>query len=229
MRTSFSLVLLAGLAAGVAGTAAAEAVFPSLGGHSVRLPITSMQQAKTGRTVLQQFDFSCGSAAIATLLSHQYGHPTSEQEVLREMYAHGDHAKIQKEGFSMLDMKRFLEGRGFAADGFQQSLDKLAEAKLPAIVLINEEGYHHFVVIKGLQNGMVLLGDPARGARVLSREQFETVWVGGLLFVIHNHVDQARFNLAADWRSAPRAPLARGIPLDGVAGSGIPKHGPGDF
>lgn len=226
MRTFITLSLLAGLAA---GAAAGPAEFPSLGGHSVRLPITSIQQAKTGRTVLQQFDFSCGSAAIATLLSHQYGLPVTEHEVLTEMYAHGDQEKIQKEGFSMLDMKRFLETRGFAADGFQQTLDKLAEARLPAIVLINEEGYHHFVVVKGVQPGLVLVGDPARGARVLSREHFERVWVGGLLFVIHNHVDKARFNLAADWRSAPRAPLATGVPLDGVAGSGIPKLGPGDF
>ena len=52
------------------------------------------------------------------------GRAVGEQEVLREMYAHGDQQKIQKEGFSMLDMKRYLQGLGYEADGFQQPLDK---------------------------------------------------------------------------------------------------------
>jgi uncharacterized protein len=217
------------LAAACAGAHAQMAVFPSIGGHTVRLPITSMQQARTAGTVLQKYDFSCGSAALATLLTHHYGHAVDEQQVLQAMYHVGDQQKIQQEGFSLLDMKRYLAGLGFEADGFQQSLDKLVEARLPAVVLIDEGNYHHFVVVKGLKDGMVLVGDPARGTRAMPRRDFERLWVGELLFVIHNRTQQARFNLAADWRAAPRAPLASGVPMDGVAGTGLPKLGPGDF
>ncbi len=42
-------------------------------------------------------------------------------------------------------------------------LEKLDNEGVPAIVLINERGYHHFVVVKGYKNGRVLVGDPARG------------------------------------------------------------------
>ena len=94
---------------------------------------------------------------------------------------------------------------------------------------MNENNYHHFVVIKGVSGNMVLIGDPARGTRSMTRKEFEAFWIGGLLFVIHNHVNKARFNQAADWRAAPRAPVFTGVQRQGVPGLDIPKHGPGDF
>jgi predicted double-glycine peptidase len=219
------------IGAALAACAAAQAQgipFPEVAGATVRLPVTSLKQMRLAGTVLQEYDFSCGSAAVATLLTHHYGHPVSEQAVLTQMYARGDQERIRKEGFSLLDMKRYLEGIGFAADGFQQPLDKLLEARVPAIVLINEGGYHHFVVVKGLQGDRVLYGDPAKGTRAVSRAEFEAQWIGGLLFVVHNRMDQARFNLASDWRAVPRAPLAAGVSQDGLAGT-LGRLGPGDF
>jgi predicted double-glycine peptidase len=203
--------------------------FPSVGSGDVIMPITSMRQARVARTLLQQFDFSCGSAAVATLLTHHYGYPVTEQVVFEEMYARGDRKKIHTEGFSLLDMKRFLASRGFEADGFEQPLDKLGEARVPAIVLINENGYHHFVVVKGVQPDRVLIGDPAQGTRAMPRRTFEASWKNGLLFVIHNRMESARFNLAADWRVAPRAPLGNGVSRDGLTGITLPKMGPGEF
>lgn len=214
---------------GTVVAAACQAETIPVNGLGLSMPVTSIQEARTKSTVLQKYDFSCGSAAIATLLTHHYNHPVSEQEVLEAMYAKGDQPKIQREGFSLLDMKRYLAGLGYAADGFKQPLEKLAEAKLPAIVLINENNYHHFVVVKGVNGDRVLVGDPARGTRSVSRKEFEASWIGGLLFVVHNHVDRARFNLASDWRAAPRAPLFTGVQRNGMPGLDLPKNGPGDF
>ncbi|MEO8170126.1 MAG: C39 family peptidase, partial [Oxalobacteraceae bacterium] len=174
-------------------------------------------------------DFSCGSAAVATLLTHQYDYPVSEQAVFEEMFARGDRQKIQKEGFSLLDIKLYLEAHGFKADGFEQPLQKLIDSHFPAIVLIAEKGYHHFVVIKGLRDGRILIGDPSNGTRAISRKSFESIWVNKLLFVIHNKQELAKFNDNADWRVAPRAPLAEGINHDGLANVTLPKFGPGDF
>jgi predicted double-glycine peptidase len=207
---------------------AGAAELPGLGGTDFRLNVTSMKQARSMTTMLQQFDFSCGSAAIATLLTHHYAHRVDERVVFEDMWARGDQAKIQKEGFSLLDMKLFLEARGFQADGFEQPLDKLAEAGIPAIVLISENGYHHFVVVKGLAAGRVLIGDPANGTRAMQRAEFETKWKNRILFVIHNHQKTARFNLAAEWRVAPGAPLADGASRS-MSVVGLPKLSPGDF
>lgn len=220
-----SIVLL-----GIVGAVHAQtAYFPSTGSGGVTLPVTSIKQARLAGTLLQKFDFSCGSAAIATLLTHHYDTPIDEQTVFAQMYAQGDQAKIQREGFSLLDMKRFLASRGFEADGFQQPLDKLHEARIPAIVLVNENGYQHFIVIKGLQGDRVLVGDPAQGTRAMSREVFESLWQSKLLFVIHNRMDSARFNLAAEWRVAPRSPLGSELARAGFSGFALQKHGPGDF
>jgi len=197
-------------------------------GGAYSVPVSSIKEVRTKTTIIQRTDFSCGSAAIATLLSHQYGFPITEQVVFEEMYAKGEQQKIRKEGFSLLDMKLFLERHGFQADGFEQPLDTLKEAKLPAIVLIKEKGYNHFVVIKGIRDDRVLLGDPARGTRAIPRSQFDSMWNSHLLFVIHNKTGSAKFNEPADWRSAPAAPLI-GSAGDQLRNIALPKFGPGDF
>jgi len=202
--------------------------FPGIGG-GYSVPVTSMKSARFQSTLRQQYDFSCGSAAVATLLTHQYGIPVSEETAFQAMYERGDQAKIRREGFSLLDIKRYLADLGLAADGFAQPLEKLAEAGLPAIVLINDKGYHHFVVVKGLRDGRVLIGDPATGTRAMDRASFEASWVNRLLFVIHNRKELARFNQAGDWRAAPRAPLAAGLPRDSLGSITLPKFGSTDF
>jgi len=223
------LLVTVWLAAVAAACPAQQAYLPSMGGGDVVMPITSIRQARVAGTLLQQYDFSCGSAAVATLLTYHYGVAMSESTVFDAMYRQGDPQKIRREGFSLLDMKGFLKSLGFEADGFEQPLDKLLEARVPAIVLINENGYHHFVVIKGLRGNRVLIGDPANGTRAISRVRFEAIWQGKLLFVIHNRMEQAQFNLAADWRTAPQAPLTAGVNRDGLAGVTMPALGPGDF
>jgi len=195
----------------------------------LQVAVSSLHAARFATTVHQRFDFSCGSAALATLLRYHYDLPADEQAVFEAMLRTGDAERIRREGFSLLDMKRFLASHGFQADGFMQPLDRLQQAGLPAIALINDNGYRHFVVIKGLRDHRVLLGDPSRGLRVMTRGAFEAAWVNQLLFVIHSHRAAARFNAEADWRGAPPAPLAVGLVNDGVATLVRPKNGPGDF
>lgn len=207
---------------------AARLHFSGMGGNFA-VPVTSMKASRFSSTLRQQYDFSCGSAAVATLLTHQYDVPVTEAMVFQAMYERGDQARIRREGFSLLDIKRYLASHGFVADGFAQPLEKLAEAGLPAIVLINDKGYHHFVVVKGLRDGRVLIGDPATGTRAVDRASFETSWVNRLLFVIHNRQEQARFNQASDWNAAPRAPLAAGVRREGLGSVTLPKFGSSDF
>jgi len=193
------------------------------------VPVVSMKEGRYLATERQQYDFSCGSAALSTLLTHHYGFRVGEQAVFEAMYREGEQAKIQHEGFSLLDMKRYLESQGFEADGFEAPLEKLAEAKVPGIALMNERGYNHFVVVKGLRDGRVLVGDPAGGTRALTQAEFESRWVNRILFVITNRQDRAVFNAAADWRVVPRSPLTEGIQRDGVSGITMPRLGPSDF
>ncbi len=198
-------------------------------GGRYAVSVTSLKEARFKSTKRQEHDFSCGSAAVATLLTYHYNYPVTEQSVFDEMFARGDQEKIRREGFSMLDMKAYLMAHQFQADGFELPLDKLLESGLPAIVLIAEKGYHHFVVIKGMRDGRVLIGDPSSGTRAVSRAGFDAIWVNKLLFVIHNMQKQAKFNVTQDWLVAPKAPVTAGVNLDDMGRVTLGKFGPGDF
>lgn len=224
------IVLCAALLAPLApGPATRAADLPAADGASYALRVTSLKEARFRQTVRQQFDYSCGSAAVATLLTYHFDHPVTEQAAFQQMFLHGDQQRIRRDGFSLLDIKRFLVSLGYAADGFELPLEKLAEAGFPAIVLVAERGYHHFVVIKGLAGGRVLLGDPAGGTRAMPRAQFDAIWQNGLLFVVHGSARKPRFNAAADWRAAPQAALAGGIERDSLLRQTLPKLGDGNF
>ena len=207
----------------------AQALELPVAGGRFSVPASSLKEIRFRSTLRQQYDFSCGSAALATLLTYHYANPVSEQQVFESMFLNGDQAKIRKEGFSLLDMQRYLAGKGFRADGFQLPLQKLVDAKLPAIVLIADKGYHHFVVIKGVSDGRILVGDPSSGARAMTRAAFERIWESKLLFVIHGHPGAAAFNQLNEWRAAPAAPLAEAVHRDAMGAITIPKLGPGDF
>src|SRR3546814_5401030 len=169
------------------------------------------------------------SSDLATLLTYQYGQPVSEAEVCRYMYDHGDQARIRKEGFSLLDIRGYLQSQGYKADGFVLPIDKLFEEGLPAIVLLNDRGYRHFVVVKGLRSGRVLVGDPARGTRSLTRRDFGRLWDKNVLFVVHNRRELADFNQSRDWRVSPQAPLETGVGRQSLQSIVMPKRGPGDI
>ncbi len=217
----------------------AEAMFASAGpggvaeipvqaGGAFSVPVYSMKEVRFQKTIHQQYDFSCGSAALATLLTHHYSSPVTEQEVFREMFARGDQEKIKKEGFSLLDIKNYLAARGFQSDGYVAEVEKLLIAKVPAIALVKEGGYHHFVVIKGLRDGRILIGDPSAGTRAMPQKQFKEMWVNNILFVIKNKQELVSFNLDSDWHVAPKSPIGDGI-YRGAADLGLGKRGPADF
>ena len=213
------LAVLFGLLGSGAGHA--EGIVQVSSGQSYAVPVHTLQQMRYfwsfRRTVHQQYDFSCGSAALATLLTYQYGRPTTETAVFRAMYAVGNQAQIRIEGFSLLDMKHYLQSLGYVADGVRVPLSTLIKVRIPAIALITDHGYRHFVVVKGANAYRVVLGDPALGRRVMSRKAFARIRVGNLFFVIRNDLNLARFNLPADWKSATPPPLFLGIDRHSLA------------
>ena len=197
------------------------------GDYAVR--VTTMFEARFKQTVRQQEDFSCGSAALATLLTYHYHRPVGEREVLEAMYSRGDQEKIRREGFSLLDMKQYLEAIGYRADGYHAPLDKLAATNTPAIALIREGTYNHFVVVKGVRPRELVVGDPAQGTRVMLRSDFEQKWVNQILFVIHGAGVSGDFNARADWSIRPPSPLGEAISREGLGSLLLMRAGPNDF
>ena len=53
-------------------------------GENYRVRVVSLKQARFKTTIQQQYDFSCGSAAVATLLTYQYGYKINEETVFQK-------------------------------------------------------------------------------------------------------------------------------------------------
>jgi hypothetical protein len=146
------------LAAVLAPSAALSGAVPVANGIGTwEVPVESMTKMRFRSVVAQQYDFSCGSAALATLLTFHYGREVPESVAFDGMFRVGDQETIRQQGFSMLDMKRYLESEhGLAADGFHVKLSDLKELGVPGIVMIETRGYRHFVVVKGVGDERVL-------------------------------------------------------------------------
>jgi predicted double-glycine peptidase len=177
------------------------------------VPVVTYKEMHFRRVVRQAYDFSCGSAALATLLTYHYRRPFAEDVILKAMFDVGDQDKIKQEGFSLLDMKKYLESIGLRAEGYQVDLDKIAEVGIPGIVLIKTKGYLHFVVLKGIRGDEVLIGDPAQGAKFMSREKFKEIWTNDIFFVIVGNTREAKkeFNRTEDWSMVAQSPLASAV------------------
>jgi hypothetical protein len=175
------------------------------------LPIASVEDRRFAAVVRQRYDFSCGSAALATLLRYHYGGRQDEEQVFRGMWAEGDRDQIRRLGFSLLDMKRYLSAQGIEADGFQVTLEEVAAAGVPGIALIDLDGYRHFVVVKGVAEDEVLVGDPALGLRTMARDEFRTAW-NGVYFALNSDLARGRASFGgAQWANFARAPVGNGF------------------
>jgi predicted double-glycine peptidase len=186
-----------------------------------QLPVNSMIGRRFETVVRQQYDFSCGSAALATLLRYHYDDPQDEQSVFLGMWRDGDQTQIRKVGFSLLDMKRYLAARGVSADGYRVTFDQIVQARTPGIALINFNGYRHFVVVAGIQGRTLILGDPSLGLRREDRSVFLKQW-NSVYFVLNGRstVADAHFNQSSDLVRAPSFrfyPDAEPLSLSGLA------------
>lgn len=223
------LSALAGCAADAPGTPRFVSSIGPVGDYAV--PVRSMMDQRFSGVIHQRYDFSCGSAALATLLRYHYDFDVGEEAAFRGMWAKGDRAQIRRVGFSLLDMKRWLASHGLSADGYKVPLDRIERTGVPGIALIAVRQYRHFVVVKGVRGGEVLLGDPSTGITVMPRDQFEKVW-NGIYFVLSNDRDRARssFNRTTQWIAYARAPVGGGF-ADPVSQQALALTAPfqGDF
>ena len=163
-------------------TAAATALWLSTSAAAGPGPVRSLLEMRQERVVVQQWDLSCGAAALATLLNYQLGDPVAEREIAlglmhRKEYVDNPTLVKLREGFSLLDLKNYVEQRGYAGLGYGKlKLDTLIE-RAPAIVPVSFNGYNHFVVFRGMRGNRVLIADPAWGNRTLTVDEFESAWL----------------------------------------------------
>ncbi len=78
----------------------------------------SLAELRQHRVVMQEFDISCAAAALCTILNYQHGERLTEREIAlslidREEYIEQPELIRLRQGFSLLDLKRYVDGRGY--------------------------------------------------------------------------------------------------------------------
>lgn len=122
---------------------------------------------------------------LATVLTYAFGDPVAEKSIAQAMLRRTDPMRVKvRGGFSLLDMKRYVEGRGYTAEGLRGLSAKELFAMKAPIVPIDERGNPHFVVVRGAAGGVVDIADPAFGNRRMRLDEFLKVWQDGIGFVV---------------------------------------------
>lgn len=155
------------------------------GGAPVPVQVRPYAEFKYESINRQMYDFSCGSGALVTVINSYLGFNVTEQAAMEGMMAHGEKEKIiERRGFSMLDMKRYVLTLGAVAAGYRGTLQDLASLRQPAIVSITYGGSKHFVVVRGVRDGKVFVADPSTGYIIFSEAEFENWWADNKVMLI---------------------------------------------
>ncbi len=115
------------------------------------------------RVVRQSTPRSCGPAALATLLAWR-GRPLSESDVLRVTH-------LGPAGVTLGEFARLAGTFGLPGTWFEVPPAALDRLRPPFVAHLARDG-GHFVVVRGIALGYVLLADPARGWRLEPRGRF---------------------------------------------------------
>jgi len=179
-------------------------------GTRLHIPLRSMKELRDQNVIKQRYDYSCGSAALATLLHFGFDDDVTERDVLAAVFdtlSDDDASLRRKEGLSLLDLQRVARSRGYRAQGFRLLPEHLPLLRGPVIVFIKPFGYEHFAVLRGTKGDRVYLADPSRGNLRQPAYRFLHDWVGedgkGIVFVVE------------PMQGLPSRPSPLAVPVDG--------------
>lgn len=153
--------------------------------EDVVVNVEPLQVQKFHNVVRQAYDYSCGSAALTTVLDYYLGRNFQERQVMEGLLRFGETERIvQRRGFSLLDMKRLVTALGHPSGGFKAEASDLEELDHPAIAPIEYAGFKHFVVIRAVYDGRVYVADPALGNISFTLHRFLEIWDNNVLFIV---------------------------------------------
>ena len=154
-------------------------------GHEVRGSVFETWVERRDRGVVKQsLDYSCGIAALATLLAMSFDVEVSEPYLLALLEDRGSDWQLESDwrerGVSMAILRKLAAYYDLNTIGVSVSAAGLVQLQRPAIALIDYRGSPHFTVIKPpLADNRIELADPSWGNRTLTRWQFLPMFLSG--------------------------------------------------
>ena len=195
-----------------AGEVRFDGVLPN-GAPYVR-QVESMQEGRFRHLVRQHTDYSCGAAALATILRYAYHLDVDEGAVIQGMMGVSDAGIVQQRGFSLLDIKHYVESLGMRGRGYRIDEARLRSLRVPGLVLMDVRGFRHFVVLKQVHGDTVELADPMLGNRPVALKDFIAAWPSRAVFVvIGNDFDRRTVLLQPTGHASARDLFARQGPI----------------
>ncbi len=196
----------------LAGDVAFSGVLPNGGLYTTN--VESMREGRFRNIVRQETDYSCGASSLATILRYGYHLDADENTVIEGMLGIADAELVAQRGFSLLDIKRYVESIGMRGRGYRISEDRLRSLRVPGLVLMDVRGFRHFVVLKQVVGEYAEIADPILGNRSVPIAEFLESWPSRAVFVvIGSDFDRNTVLLEPSERPSARALLAMQRPI----------------
>jgi len=198
------------------------------GDLSFQKQLVTWKDIRERNIVMQRFDYSCGAAALATLLNYYFKDDVKEADILNGVLDNLSEDEVknrQEKGFSLLDLKNFAERRGYQAVGVRLPPSALPKLPGPVMVYVERQNYKHFAILRGVVGDRIYLADPSRGNIRMSVDRFLEEWPGITLVLDKPGFDLPRehpLDLEQELPIRPELQIARQAVQ--AASSGVPTQ-----
>lgn len=133
------------------------------------IPVKTHLDLRYEMVVRQTTWYTCGPAAVATLLTHFFDVPTTEADVILSVMG-DEQEKLPETGFSLLSLKDALSTLGLEAKVYRLTVDALTDyferGGLPVIVHVTVPEAH-FIVAVAVVGAHFIVADPSTGVYML--------------------------------------------------------------
>jgi predicted double-glycine peptidase len=203
--------------------------------RQVREYVWSYKELRERQVVMQQLDYSCGAATLATIARYYWGDNVTENTFLvlvprLNLTAEQIRDRIEN-GLTLTDLRDMANMAGYQSSMGKVKFHELTEAKVPVIVGVTINTHEHFVVFRGYDGYYVYLADPIRGNIRTPADKFISQWQENAILVIakpnakvkdvnplgirFTEVFRGLLNdqtVNRNWTMVPQAPYPRFIP-----------------
>jgi len=159
----------------------------------IRPKVKTWKEMREQNVVMQQFDFSCGTGSLATLMKYYFNDNVSEEILIKNILdSLPEDVKINRKenGLSLLDLKHLAECRGYQAYDVTLQPSSLYKIGRPILVYLETNEFKHFSIFCGIQEDRIFLADPSRGNIRILADRFLKEWKGRIGLVL----DKKGFN-----------------------------------
>jgi predicted double-glycine peptidase len=147
----------------------------------------SYKELARRQIVMQQQDYSCGAAVLATVIKYYWGDNVTEAlflDILPRLLTDEQMKDRVQNGLTLTDLRNVANKAGYAATMARVKFDELAQGKVPVIVGIKFNEHEHFVVFRGTDGAWSYLADPIRGNVRVPNDEFLKQWQRNAILIV---------------------------------------------